>query len=235
MSDRYVATSAAPGVDVDGLSVGASPDLTPYARLDAAQVFTAKQTLGCSGGPAGAVVACTSTRHIIGTSATSWIGVSHELECDLGGGVIVVLGDIRARSMGSNDAANCYTEMRAGNSRGNYDAGLRCRSTVTGAKRGVELLCASSSGTPVLQPCEFMDGGDLSLTIRPQGTGVLNLLRARPNILRGTVYDITNGVAPFNAPTPGDVVIATDAASGAGALAVYLGSSWLMAPLMPLV
>ena len=235
MTDRFVATSAAPGADVDGLGGGTSPDLTPYARLDAPQTFTAKQVLGCSTGSAGAVVACASTRHIIGTAAASWIGVSHEFECDLGGGTIVVLGDVRARSMGSNNDANCYVELRAGNSRGNYDAGLRCRSTVAGAKRGVEVVCASSTGVPVLQPCEFSDGGNISLTIQPQGTGVLNLLRARPNLLRGTVHDITSGLAPFGAPSQGDVVIATDAASGAGALAVYLGGSWLMAPLTPLV
>lgn len=204
------------------------------ASLDAANTFTAKQTLGCSTGPLGSVVACASTRHIIGTTAVSWIGVSHELECDLGSGTVVVLGDLRARSMGSNDDVDCYVEMRAGNSRGNYGAGIRCRSSVADARRGVEVLCAGSSGIPTLRPCEFSDGGDLSLNVQPQGAGVLNLLRAKANLLRGTVSDITTPNAPFTTPGEGDTVIASDANGGAGALAVYLGGSWKMAALTAL-
>lgn len=195
------------------------------ASLSAANVWTAKQTLGKSSATPSRVVACSATRHNCG-AANTWMGVSHEFEVQTGADTVVVLGDIRARSLNADGDANCYVEMHAGNSRDNYSVGLRCRSAVSAARRGAELVCADGSGTPILQPCEYSDGGNLSLTIQPQGTGNINL--GRPVVPVGTVVQITSNAGIWASPVAGQMAFCSNASGGAKPC-WFNGTSWVLA------
>lgn len=188
--------------------------------LDAANVFTDLQTFGKSSGTWGTPIPVAAFRH--NNWPSSWQGVGVRFEVKSGGSPAIPYGYVVARAHGSGgDANDNLVEMRPAHSAGDPPVGLRARCNVASAIWGVELLLAASGGSPTFQPCRESGSGDVDLTIRGLGAGVVRLPAATGFV--GTVTEITALTRPA-----GVMAFATNA-SGGPKPCWSTGSAWVLA------
>jgi len=191
--------------------------------LDAANVFTALQTLSVADGSGNNPTVCAVVRHTASGGVGSWCGAAARFEAS-DGVTPQSIGAVRARKHSGTDGT--LMELAPAYAGTLCPTGLRARATAASCINGVELIMGPSGTDPILQPCQETPPTNLGLTIQPIGTGVLRL--KRPVVPSGTVADINGGTAPFNAPVAGQLAWATNA-TGGPTLAIYTGSAWVMA------
>lgn len=197
------------------------PAPSGVAMLGAANVFTDLQTFGKSSGTWGAPIPVAAFRHNNG-GGSSWQGVAVRFEVKNDSAPVISYGYVVARAYGvGGDANNNLVEMRPAFSAGDPPVGLRVRCNVASAIWGVELLLAASGGSPTFQPCRESGSGDVDLTIRGLGAGVVRLPAATGFV--GTVTEITALTRPA-----GVMAFATNA-SGGPKPCWSTGSAWVLA------
>lgn len=217
------AAGAAGATGATGATGPAGADGADGAQLDAANVFTALQTLSVADGSGNNPTVCAVVRHTASGGVGSWCGAAARFEAS-DGVTPESIGAVRARKHSGTDGT--LMELAPAYAGTLCPTGLRARATAASCINGVELIMGPSGTDPILQPCQETPPTDLGLTIQPIGTGVLRL--KRPVVPSGTVADISGGTAPFNSPVAGQLAWATDA-TGGPTLAIYTGSAWVMA------
>lgn len=197
--------------------------------LSDANVFTALQTLSVSDGLSGTPTVCAVTRHTVG-SFGGWSGVTHRLDV-ASGATVLAAGAVRARYH-SDIERGSFTEIAPTYGGTVTACGLRCRAAEASCISAIEVVMAAGVADPVLQPCRETPPADLGMILRPIGSGIISTERL--GLHSGTVAQITGGTGKFASPQESQCALATDANSGAGALAIYTGGAWKMATLAPL-
>ena len=197
------------------------PAPSGVAMLGAANVFTDLQTLSKGSGTWGAPIPVAAFRHNNG-GGSSWQGVAVRFEVKNDGSPAIPYGYVVARAHGcGGDANDNLVEMRPAFSAGDPPVGLRVRCNVASAIWGVELLLAASGGSPTFQPCRESGSGDVDLTLRGLGAGVVRLPAATGFV--GTVAEINALTRPAGA-----MAFATNA-SGGPKPCWYDGAGWILA------
>jgi len=194
-------------VGTDGLTFTqfSAADLSAYAALAAANVFTARQTFRFESGNYAQARVCAAVRHRCSAVGQNF-GAALAFESDEIGGAVVEMGYVRARR---NDDHR-WVELLPSRSNGTPPtAGLRCHCVGdVDAIYGVEAVVAASGGSPVLRPCvEGITTPDVNLTVAGLGAGGVRVGTRGTVIYDGTAQTTNDTVTTVWSATLADSTV----------------------------